>query len=127
MAKPELGIKRTCPDTGKRFYDLNKKVIVSPYSNNSWPLSYFETPATPVVAEEVCNLDEETEVKHTSSKEDTNTIDTEDNGDLDMEYVQEIDLEEDDDFLEPNDSDTDSDSDIVDIDTIDISEDIESN
>jgi len=32
MAKAEWGLKRTCPDTGKRFYDLNKVPIVSPYT-----------------------------------------------------------------------------------------------
>ena len=32
MAKAEWGLKRTCPDTGKRFYDLNKAPIVSPYT-----------------------------------------------------------------------------------------------
>ena len=32
MAKAEWGLKRTCPDTGKRFYDLNKIPIVSPYT-----------------------------------------------------------------------------------------------
>ena len=24
MAKPDLGTKRVCPDTGRKFYDLNK-------------------------------------------------------------------------------------------------------
>ena len=24
MAKPELGTKRVCPETGRKFYDLNK-------------------------------------------------------------------------------------------------------
>jgi uncharacterized protein (TIGR02300 family) len=34
MAKAEWGTKRVCPDTGKRFYDLNKVPIVSPYTGN---------------------------------------------------------------------------------------------
>ena len=33
MPKEEWGVKRVCPTTGKRFYDLNKSPIVSPYSN----------------------------------------------------------------------------------------------
>ncbi len=32
MPKEEWGIKRICPTTGKRFYDLNKNPIVSPYT-----------------------------------------------------------------------------------------------
>jgi hypothetical protein len=32
MPKPEWGVKRICPTTGKRFYDLNKTPIVSPYT-----------------------------------------------------------------------------------------------
>ncbi len=32
MPKEEWGTKRVCPATGKRFYDLNKDPIVSPYT-----------------------------------------------------------------------------------------------
>ena len=32
MPKEEWGVKRVCPTTGKRFYDLNKTPIVSPYT-----------------------------------------------------------------------------------------------
>ncbi|SMO74715.1 TIGR02300 family protein [Ruegeria faecimaris] len=32
MPKEEWGVKRVCPTTGKRFYDLNKDPIVSPYT-----------------------------------------------------------------------------------------------
>jgi len=32
MPKEEWGVKRVCPTTGKRFYDLKKSPIVSPYS-----------------------------------------------------------------------------------------------
>lgn len=32
MPKADWGIKRECPDTGKRFYDLNRDPIVSPYT-----------------------------------------------------------------------------------------------
>lgn len=43
VAKPELGTKRIDPETGKKFYDLNKDPIVSPYTGKSYPLSYFES------------------------------------------------------------------------------------
>ena len=32
MPNPEWGKKRVCPTTGKRFYDLNRNPIVSPYT-----------------------------------------------------------------------------------------------
>ena len=32
MPKEEWGVKRVCPTTGKRFYDLNKDPIISPYT-----------------------------------------------------------------------------------------------
>ncbi|MFY0679634.1 MAG: TIGR02300 family protein [Thalassovita sp.] len=34
MPKEEWGVKRVCPTTGKRFYDLNRKPIVSPYTGD---------------------------------------------------------------------------------------------
>ena len=32
MPNPEWGTKRVCPTTGKRFYDLNRVPVVSPYT-----------------------------------------------------------------------------------------------
>ncbi|MFW5654409.1 MAG: TIGR02300 family protein [Roseicyclus sp.] len=32
MPKEEWGVKRVCPTTGKRFYDLGRTPIVSPYT-----------------------------------------------------------------------------------------------
>jgi len=32
MAKEEWGVKRVCPTTGKRFYDLNANPVISPYT-----------------------------------------------------------------------------------------------
>ena len=42
MAKDVRGTKREDPETGKKFYDLNKDPIVSPYTGKSYPRSYFE-------------------------------------------------------------------------------------
>ena len=41
MAKAELGTKRICPDTGRKFYDLNKDPVISPYTGKVVPV---ETP-----------------------------------------------------------------------------------
>ena len=46
MASSERGTKRTDPDTGKKFYDLNMDPIVSPYTGKSYPRSYFEAVLT---------------------------------------------------------------------------------
>ena len=32
MSKDKLGKKRVCPTTGKKFYDLNKDPVISPYT-----------------------------------------------------------------------------------------------
>ena len=39
MAKSELGTKRVCPDTGRKFYDLNKTPVVSPYTGKVVPIA----------------------------------------------------------------------------------------
>lgn len=46
MASSERGTKRTDPETGKKFYDLNQDPIVSPYTGKSYPRSYFEAVLT---------------------------------------------------------------------------------
>jgi uncharacterized protein (TIGR02300 family) len=42
LAKDVRGTKREDPDTGKKFYDLNKDPIVSPYTGKSYPRSFFD-------------------------------------------------------------------------------------
>jgi uncharacterized protein (TIGR02300 family) len=32
VAKAELGTKRICPETGRKFYDLGKTPVISPYT-----------------------------------------------------------------------------------------------
>ena len=43
MAKTDLGTKRVCPDTGRKFYDLNKTPVISPYTGKVVPIA----PPTP--------------------------------------------------------------------------------
>ena len=42
MAKQDRGTKREDPETGRKFYDLNRDPIISPYTGKSYPRSYFE-------------------------------------------------------------------------------------
>ena len=44
VARPELGTKRVCPTTGRKFYDLNRDPIVSPYTGEVLPRSALEPP-----------------------------------------------------------------------------------
>ncbi|MEQ1900961.1 MAG: TIGR02300 family protein [Devosia sp.] len=62
MAKDVRGTKREDPETGKKFYDLNKDPIVSPYTGKSYPRSYFEQNA-PKKAERVKEEEEEEEIE----------------------------------------------------------------
>lgn len=38
MAKTDLGTKRVCPDTGRKFYDLGKSPVISPYTGKIVPI-----------------------------------------------------------------------------------------
>ncbi len=63
MAKPELGTKRVCPVTGRKFYDLDKDPIVSPYTGQSYPRSLFEPQAKAAAqAPKPADDEDETEV-----------------------------------------------------------------
>ncbi|HUH50453.1 MAG TPA: TIGR02300 family protein, partial [Mycoplana sp.] len=79
MAKPELGTKRIDPETGRKFYDLNRDPIVSPYTGKSYPLSFFEETSAAAVLEK----DEDEEV---------NEVDTE-NTDVELVSLEDADDE----------------------------------
>lgn len=38
MPKEDWGVKRVCPTTGKRFYDLNRSPVISPYTGEVVPI-----------------------------------------------------------------------------------------
>lgn len=69
MAKSELGTKRICPDTGRKFYDLGKTPVISPYTGKVVPIAPIPvsrsrpesaTPTRPVAAEEAEAITPET-------------------------------------------------------------------
>ncbi|MGY5800600.1 TIGR02300 family protein [Rhizobium hainanense] len=117
MAKAELGTKRTDPDTGKKFYDLNRDPVVSPYTGKSWPLSFFEETSASKEApeeDEVAEVDtENTEVELVSledADEAASGDDIPDMGDDDVEIGD----DDDDTFLEADEDEDDDDmSDII--------------
>ena len=132
MAKPELGTKRVCPETGRKFYDLNKDPIVSPYTGKSYPLSFFEDTGSAVVeakaeqpAEKPAEESEEEveaggpEVVSLEDADEENTEDASDLPDLGDNTDDEVlddDEDSDDTFLPDDDDDDDDDvTGIVDI------------
>ena len=120
MAKPELGTKRIDPETGKKFYDLNRDPIVSPYTGKSYPLSFFEETSAAAVLEkdedeDVNEVDtESTEVEIVSLEDaDDDAAGGDDLPDLGDDDV-EIDGDDDDTFLEQDEDDDDDDmSDLI--------------
>jgi len=46
VAKSELGTKRVCPTTGRKFYDLGKDPIISPYTGMVVPIAPIVISAT---------------------------------------------------------------------------------
>lgn len=123
LAKPELGVKRVCPETGRKFYDLNRDPVVSPYTGVAYPMSAFEPIASKKLraaadkASERADADDDEEVV-----EDVDTISLEDadaessGGKNDTDDADDdVDVDADDDaeaFLE---ADEDSDDDVTEI------------
>lgn len=103
MPKEEWGVKRVCPTTGKRFYDLNKSPVVSPYTGEVVDIdaarrkgSGFETRAAAKVKKEAVVADD-------PDAEDDIIVDDDDDADIE------------DDLLEDDDDDSVSLDDIADV------------
>ena len=118
MAKSELGTKRMDPETGRKFYDLNKDPIVSPYTGKSYPRSFFESGNEKVVEEEAeveeKELDADDEAPEVISLEEA---DDDAKGDdiPEIEDEEDVDLGEDDadTFLEEEEEEDDDVADII--------------
>lgn len=117
VAKNELGTKRIDPETGRKFYDLNKDPIVSPYSGKSYPRSYFDSGNEKVVEDEEENEEVEAadEAPETVSLEDADeeTSGGDDLPDLGDDDDVEIDDDDDDTFLEEEEDEDDDVGDII--------------
>jgi uncharacterized protein (TIGR02300 family) len=76
VAKSDLGTKRVCPDTGRKFYDLGKTPVISPYTGKVVPIVVpvqsrsRPEPARPVPAAETETLVPETQDAEFVSLED---------------------------------------------------------
>jgi uncharacterized protein (TIGR02300 family) len=105
VAKPELGTKRIDPETGRKFYDLNKDPILSPYTGKSYPRSYFETEGDNSVEEE-----EEVETKEIDEEDtDAETVSLEEaDEETSGKSDDNVDLGDDDDDVDLGDDDDDT-------------------
>jgi uncharacterized protein (TIGR02300 family) len=86
VAKSEFGIKRICPTTGKKFYDLNKNPVVSPYTGEVVPIAPVAPPhwrgggarAAPVptaeAAPEPMEAEELVSLEEADAEEDTGKV-----------------------------------------------------
>lgn len=119
MAKPELGTKRICPETGRKFYDLNKDPIVSPYTGVSYPRSYFDTDTRSAIEKEEevedKELDTEDEGAELVSLEEADEEAKGGDDDIDLDDDEDVDLGDDDDdtFLADDEEDEDDVSGII--------------
>ena len=98
MAKEEWGTKRICPETGKRFYDLNNSPVLSPYTGKELILDKSPSEKTKVTRKREENINN---AKFEES-EDLLTIeydlildDGEDSSELDEELLEEDDQDTD--------------------------------
>src|SRR5690606_34287340 len=71
LAQDERGTKREDPETGKKYYDLNKDPIVSPYTGKSYPRSFFEQNAVAAVRAKVAERTEDEDEDDVETEEET--------------------------------------------------------
>ncbi|NDW45435.1 TIGR02300 family protein [Ruegeria sp. PrR005] len=90
MPKEEWGVKRVCPTTGKRFYDLNKNPIVSPYTGEVVELDLGKGRMIAADAEDAASR------KARQNTDDDDIVLDDDDDSVDMDIDDDI-LEDDDD------------------------------
>lgn len=108
MPKEEWGTKRLCPETGKRFYDLNATPIISPYTGNEVAVDTSKTRTMAADAE-----DAQSKKMKEASEEEELVLEDDDDDD------EEEDVNLGDDVLEDDDDDTVSLEELADVSTSD--------
>jgi len=119
VAKPELGTKRVCPTTGRKFYDLNRDPIVSPYTGQALPRSLFEPLVKGAPAPRAARVVEEEPEAEAAGPEIVSLEDVEaDEKEKEVASDDEIEIadetQEDDTFLEEEEGGDDNVSDLID-------------
>jgi len=119
VAKTELGIKRIDPETGRKFYDLNKDPIVSPYTGKTYPRSYFEEGKIAAleeeeeVAEKEVDAEDEEGVEVVSLEEADDDVKGDDLPDLGDDEDVDLGDDEDDTFLADEEEEDDDVADMI--------------
>lgn len=119
MAKTELGTKRIDPETGRKFYDLNKDPIVSPYTGKTYPRSYFEEGKIAAleeeeeVAEKEVDAEDEEGVEVVSLEEADEDVKGDDVPDLGDDEDVDLGDDEDDTFLADEEEEDDDVADMI--------------
>ena len=80
MPKEEWGTKRLCPETGKRFYDLNAKPIISPYTGKEVAVDTSKTRTMVADAEDA----QSAKAKEDEAEDDLVLDDDDDEDDVDL-------------------------------------------
>lgn len=91
MPKEEWGVKRICPTTGKRFYDLNKTPIVSPYTGEVVQIEVPGRKGTPLQSETA-----KSKAKPETSSDDDDVLLDDDDNDVSLDSDEDL-LDDDDD------------------------------
>ncbi len=89
MPKENWGTKRICPTTGKRFYDLNKSPIVSPYTGEVVDIEVARRKmAAAVIARVVPEKDDEVLVDDLEADDDLLETGVTDDAELDDDLLE---------------------------------------
>ncbi|SEQ14674.1 TIGR02300 family protein [Thalassovita taeanensis] len=104
MPKEEWGVKRVCPTTGKRFYDLNKSPIVSPYTGEIVELDTGKSRMIAADAEDAASkklkdADAETAVVDDDDVEvdlDDDLLDDDEDDDVSLDEIADVAADDDD-------------------------------
>jgi uncharacterized protein (TIGR02300 family) len=80
MPKEEWGTKRVCLTSGKRFYDLNKSPIVSPYTGEILELDAGKSRMIAADAEDAATL----KAKQAEDAAEEVTLEDDDTADVDL-------------------------------------------
>ena len=89
MPKAEWGTKRICPTTGKRFYDLNRNPVVSPYTGEGVDIeSVRRKLAASVIARVAPEKDDEVLVDDLEADDDLLETSTTDDADVDDDLLE---------------------------------------
>ena len=95
MPNEEWGTKRLCPTTGKRFYDLNKNPIISPYTGEVVEVDQSKSRMIAADAEDAATA--KAKAKASEVKNEDDLVDDDD-----------VDVDLDDDLLDDDEDDDDT-------------------